>query len=69
MIKVTYRVVSSTKKGAVGCYSDTGHGYLILRNELVGAGVLSQIPEPNATTPVTTNDLALVWMNHHVVDW
>lgn len=33
------------------------------------AFILAQIPNPYISTPVTTNQLALVWMNNNIVHW
>lgn len=30
--------------------------------------VLSQVPNPNTSTSVATNDLSLIWMDHNIID-
>ena len=34
----------------------------------MGAGILSQIPEPNAAAPIAADNLALVRMNNDIID-
>jgi hypothetical protein len=35
----------------------------------VGAVVLGQVPDTDASSTVTADDLTLVWMNDDVIDW
>lgn len=62
------RIVGSTEESAVSRNCDTRHRDLFLGNELVGAGILSQIPEPNAAAPIAADNLALVRMDNDIID-
>jgi hypothetical protein len=62
------RIVGCTEKSAVSRNRDTRHRDLFLGNELVGAGILSQIPETNAAAPITADNLALVRMDNDIID-
>ena len=64
----TYRIVGCAEKSAVGRNRHAGHGDLFLGNELVGAGVLGQVPEANAAAPIAADNLALVRMDNDIVD-
>ena len=35
----------------------------------MGTAVFSQVPDSDTATMITTDDLALVWVNNHIVDW
>jgi hypothetical protein len=65
----TYRVCSSAKSRSVTSNSNAWYWDIFLRNELVRAVVLSKIPNANTAATVTADNFALIWVDHHIIDW
>lgn len=63
----TYIVVGGAQQGAIGCHSDTGHAHILLRNQLVAAIVLGEIPDLDTAGAVAADDLALVGVDDDIV--
>lgn len=64
----TYKVVSGSEQGPIAGNADAGHGDILHWDKLVGAFALAQIPDANVSASITTDKLALVGMNNHIVD-
>lgn len=64
----THIIVGSAKDRAICGNRDTGDRDILLGDQLMGAVVLSQVPDADTTTPVAADDLALVGVDHDVVD-
>lgn len=62
-----YVVVGGAQQGAVSGDGDAGHGHVLLGDELVGAAVLGEVPDPDAAGAVAADDLALVGVYDDVV--
>lgn len=67
-MKRTHSIVTGTDHTPITCHRNTSHTNIILRNQLVAALVLSKVPDPDITSPVATNKLALIRMNNHIID-
>lgn len=63
----THHIVSRNEHAPVSSYSDTPHWNIILRNQLMRALVLTQIPNPNIPRLIATDQFALVRMDNHIV--
>src|SRR5690349_19625356 len=66
---MTYCVVYGTHHAPIASHRDTGHTHIILRDQLVAALVLAQIPDAHIAATVTADQLALVRMNDDIIDW
>lgn len=62
-----YIVVCRTEQRSVAGDRNTGYRHLLLGNQLVGACVLGQVPEPDAPCSVAANNLALVGVDYDIV--
>lgn len=64
----THGVVSCADHATVACHCDTGDRDVVLGDQLVAALVLAQIPDAHIASAIATDELALVWMDHDVVN-
>lgn len=64
-----YSIVRCTEECSIAGDGDAGHGNLFLRNKLVRAGVLGQIPEPDTSCTVAADDFPLIRMDHNISRW
>jgi hypothetical protein len=64
----TYSIVPSADHTPITRNCDARHANIILRDQLVTALVLTEIPDPHVSTAITTNQLPLVRMDHHIID-
>jgi hypothetical protein len=64
----THSIVPCAHHAAVRSHRHTGNADIVLGNQLVAALVLTQVPDAHVPASVTANQLALVRMDHHVVD-
>lgn len=62
-----YAIIRSAKQGAVAGDRDARDRDVLLGNQLVGAVVLSKVPDTDAALAIATDDFALVRMDHDVV--
>lgn len=60
-------VVGRAQQGTVSRHCDTRHAHILLRNQLMTAIVLGQIPDLDTTRAVAADDLALVRVDDHIV--
>ena len=60
-------VVCRTEQRSITGDRDTGYRHLLLGNQLMGACILGQVPEPDAPCSIAADDLALVGMDYHIV--
>ena len=65
---IAYRVIAGAQQSSIARHGYARHSNVFLRNELVTTLVLAEIPDPNISTTVTRNELALVGMDDHIVD-
>lgn len=63
-----YLLISSAEKRSIAGHTDTENSSVFFWNQLVGADTLSQVPDTNHTSMVTTDEFTLVWVDHHIVD-
>jgi hypothetical protein len=63
-----YRIASGADKCAVTCDSYTGDGNVLLRDQLMRAGVFCEIPNADASRAVAADDLALVRVDGDIID-
>lgn len=63
-----YDIVGSTEKSAIAGNSDTAEADILLGDELVAAVVLRQVPNANTASAIAADDLALVGVDHDIVD-
>lgn len=66
--KSTYIVIGGAQDGAIRSDRNARNRDVLLGDQLVGTVVLGEIPNADATTPVTTDDFALVGVDDDVVD-
>lgn len=64
----THRVIGSAQKGTVARNGNARYGLLLLRDDLVRAVILRQVPDPHAAAPIAADDLALIRVDDDVVD-
>jgi hypothetical protein len=64
----SYRIGASAESRTITCNCNTGDWCVLFGNQLVGAIVLSQVPNTNTSSTITANNLALVGMNDHIID-
>lgn len=64
---LAYVVVGGAQQGAVRGDGNARDGDVLLRDQLVGAAVLGEVPDPHAAGPVAADDLALVGVYDDVV--
>jgi len=62
------RIGACAERRAITCNGNASNRNILLRNELMGAVVLGKIPNANAASTITSNDLALVWMDDYIRD-
>ena len=67
-MKLAYRIGACAESRPITCNSNASHRNILLRNELMGAVILGKVPNSNAASTITSNDLALVGVDYHVVD-
>lgn len=65
--RVAYVIVGRAQESAISGNSDARHAHILLRNQLVTAAVLSQIPDLDTAGAVAADDLALVGVNDDVI--
>jgi hypothetical protein len=65
----TSSIVAGTQHGPIRSNSDAGNRDVVLRNQLMTAFVLAQIPDSYCARAIATNEFSLVWVDDHVVDW
>lgn len=63
----TYRRVRRAEESPIRGHGDTRHRDLLFGDELVCAGILGQVPEPDAAAAVAADDLALVRVDHNII--
>ena len=68
MTQGPYGVGACAKQAPVGRYRDAGDGNVVFWDELLGALIFAQIPEPYTAAAIASDDFALVWVNYYVVD-
>lgn len=66
--KITYLLISSAKQRSIAGNTDTEHRSVLLRDQLMSTDALTQVPDSDHTGVVTTDELALVGMNDHIID-
>lgn len=64
----TNRVVAGAQHAAITSDSYASHAHVVLGNQLVRALVLTQVPDANISSTVTADQLALIWMDNHIID-
>jgi len=65
-MKLAYRIGACAESRPITCNSNASHRNILLRNELMGAVILGKVPNSNAASTITSNNLALVWMNDNI---
>lgn len=50
-----YRIVPSAEERTIARHSNTSHGDVVLRDELVSALVFAQIPDTHVASTITAN--------------
>lgn len=65
----TYSIVARAQHCTITSNCDTCHAHIILRDKLVRALILSQIPDPHVSSSVTANEFSLIWVDDHIIDW
>ena len=65
----SYRVGACAESRAITCHGDACDRDILFRNELVRTVVLGEVPNSNAASTITSNDLTLVWVDDYIVDW
>ena len=60
--------VSRTQERPIAGNAHTVHCDVILRNQLVSANALSQVPDSDDASTIATDELTLIGMDHNVVD-
>lgn len=63
-----YRVCPRAEGGSVTGDGDARDGYIFLWDQLMRAVVLGQVPDADAAAAVAADDLALVRMDHHIIN-
>lgn len=63
-----YSVVGGAEKGTITGHSNAAEAHVLFRDELVAAVVLGQIPDTHTASAIAADDLALVGVDHNVVD-
>ena len=66
-IELTYGIVGGAKQRSVASHGDARDGDVLLGDELVGAVILSEIPDADTAATVAADNLALVGMDDDVV--
>jgi hypothetical protein len=64
----TYDIVPSAQHTPVARNRHTSHTNIILRNQLMTALILAQVPNPHIASAIATNQLSLIGMNNDIVD-
>lgn len=64
----SYSVVARAQERSVAGYSNAGDRDVVLRNQLMRAFILAQIPDPNVPTAIAADQLALVRVDNHIID-
>lgn len=65
---ITHIIIGSAENCAIRSNCHAGDRDILLGYQLMRTIVLSQIPDANTTAPVTADDLALIRVNHDIVD-
>ena len=65
---VAYSVITRTQQSAIAGDGHAGDGDVFLRDELVGAFVLAQVPDADIPPAIARDQLPLIRMNDHIVD-
>ena len=65
--KMTYLLISGAKQRSIAGNADTENSSILLRDQLVSTDTLAQVPDTDHTGVVTTDELALVGMNNHII--
>lgn len=63
-----YRIIARAQQGSVTSYRNTRHRDIFLGDQLVGAFVFSEVPNPDITPSITSYYLPLIWVDHHVIN-
>lgn len=63
-----YSIIGRAEQRAVAGDCKAREGLVFLGDDIVGAGILSQIPDSHCPTPVTTDDLSLVRVDHDIIN-
>lgn len=60
-------IIPGAKHRSVASNSHARHGNVVLWDKLVGALILSQIPDTHITSAVAADEFALVWVDDDVI--
>lgn len=63
----TYGIVCGAQQGTVASDRNARYRHILLGNQLMGAVILSQVPDADTTSPVAADNLSLIRVNHDVV--
>ena len=60
-------VVRSTQQRSIACNRNAGDGHVLLRDQLVRAVVLRQVPHAHASAAVARDDFPLIRVDHNII--